>query len=753
MLLLIGFFCIQDGYAQNLFDNTEVLEFYLEFDQANWKKLLEKNIPTEEDIPAALIVNETRYDSIGVRYKGNSSLRVSSDKKPFNLSMDIYVDGQNLQGFDTLNLNNCFKDPTFVREIIAYEIADRYLPAAKTVFTKLFINNEYWGLYLMVEQLDRNFLRTSFGTDTGNHYKSERGSLTWERQETELYKKDYELKTNEAEDDWSDLIELIDKLNHLSGEEFTEEIYKVLDVDRALWYIAFCNLLVNLDSYIGSGHNFYLYHNPPDDRFHIIPQDLNEVLGVFSEKMSIPQLERLPIYYNINLPGRPLISKLLQVNEFRERYIAHFRTMFEEVWNISYWEPRITFYQDLIRSDVEADTKKLYSMNLFYENVVSNISATPGLLSFIQNRGAYLANIPELNRELATISVPVLGSNVITSKNEVTIDVNVERAVSVALWYSKNGKAFQNMKMIKESGSTFRADIPRQEPGTEVRYYIEAQADNGAYSYNPAHAEKEYYAYRVEFGMEGSAVVINELMASNDKTLPDIQGDYDDWIELHNVSNATVDLSGKFLTDDYEEPKKWKFPGGTIIEPHDYLLVWADNDTGDSPGLHTSFKLSKSGEEVFLFDSDENGNELMDGTTFGSQITDVSWGCLPDGKKPFQLLSAPSPNTSNETGTGIDSGSHLTMSGYKLYQNFPNPFNPTTTIRYKVPAESNVELIVYDILGRKVAVLVNEVVQAGVHEAVWDAKDKNGNPVGSGVYIYKFFAGEYTNHGKVLLLR
>ena len=80
--------------------------------------------------------------------------------------------------------------------------------------------------------------------------------------------------------------------------------------------------------------------------------------------------------------------------------------------------------------------------------------------------------------------------------------------------------------------------------------------------------------------------------------------------------------------------------------------------------------------------------------------------------------------------------------------NFPN-----TTIRNNIPAESHVKLIVYDILGIKMAVLADEVVQAGVHEAVWDAKDKNGNLVRSGVYIYKFIAGEYTNQGKVLFLR
>ena len=141
-----------------------------------------------------------------------------------------------------------------------------------------------------------------------------------------------------------------------------------------------------------------------------------------------------------------------------------------------------------------------------------------------------------------------------------------------------------------------------------------------------------------------SAVVINELMAANDNTMLDPQGDADDWIELKNTSEAVIDLSGMYLSDDRAEPKKWQFPAGTTIAAGGYLLIWADNDDGDSPGLHANFKLSADGESVVLSDTDANGNAIIDAVDFPAQTTDVSYGRSPEGTGSFQALATASPD-------------------------------------------------------------------------------------------------------------
>ncbi|MBI5326295.1 MAG: CotH kinase family protein, partial [Ignavibacteriae bacterium] len=207
--------------AQDLYNDSVIVEIRVEFSQPNWKDLLMQNVQSEKDIPCTLYFDGVRYDSVGIRYKGNSSFNVPSEKKPFNITMDAYKPDQNLLGYKTLNLNNGFFDPAFVREKIGYEIARNILPAVRANYAKLYINNEYWGLYLNVQQPNRTFLKEHFISDKGNNYKCDpRGDLRWYAADTLKYKKDYEKKTNEEEADWSDLVGFIDKLNNLPQQSF-----------------------------------------------------------------------------------------------------------------------------------------------------------------------------------------------------------------------------------------------------------------------------------------------------------------------------------------------------------------------------------------------------------------------------------------------------------------------------------------------------------------------------------------------------
>ena len=138
----------------------------------------------------------------------------------------------------------------------------------------------------------------------------------------------------------------------------------------------------------------------------------------------------------------------------------------------------------------------------------------------------------------------------------------------------------------------------------------------------------------------GPSVVINELMADNDNIIADPQGDYDDWLELHNLTDSSVTLTGMYLSDKEDEPTKWAFPENTEIPANGYLVVWLDEDVEDPEGLHADFKLSKGGEAVLLVDTDANGNTVLDSITFQEQETDVAFGRLPDGTGDFQMVQA-----------------------------------------------------------------------------------------------------------------
>ncbi len=145
-------------------------------------------------------------------------------------------------------------------------------------------------------------------------------------------------------------------------------------------------------------------------------------------------------------------------------------------------------------------------------------------------------------------------------------------------------------------------------------------------------------------------VVLNEFMAQNTTTLADpADGDFDDWIELHNPAASPVDLSGYFLSDNLDNRTQSILPPGTVIPAGGFLLVWADGEPGqnDPPNgrFHTSFSLSRTGEQIGLFAPD---GSTVDSLTFETQTTDVSQGRFPDGPDGDWLpMSSPTPGQPN----------------------------------------------------------------------------------------------------------
>jgi parallel beta-helix repeat protein len=144
-------------------------------------------------------------------------------------------------------------------------------------------------------------------------------------------------------------------------------------------------------------------------------------------------------------------------------------------------------------------------------------------------------------------------------------------------------------------------------------------------------------------------VVINEIMAANSATI--IDPDFNesaDWIELYNTGGSELDLSGYYLTDNISDTVKWMIPAGTLIAANGYLLIWAD---GMNTNLHTIFKLGSIGEEVGLYDSDQN---LLDSLIYPAQQTDISYGRTTDGDATWSWFAEATPAASNGNSTPYD---------------------------------------------------------------------------------------------------
>ena len=177
----------------------------------------------------------------------------------------------------------------------------------------------------------------------------------------------------------------------------------------------------------------------------------------------------------------------------------------------------------------------------------------------------------------------------------------------------------------------------------------------------------------------------------------------------------------------------------TTIPAHGHLILWADGDI-DQGAHHLGFRLSKDGEFLALTYVTDSDTIVLDSLTFGAQQEDVSWGRVTDGNKNWKFFDAPTPGTSNGQGS-MAPGSVQLPTQYALHQNFPNPFNPGTTIRFDVPKQSDISLTIWDIMGRRVKTLAEKTYQPGYYSIYWNATNEQNGPVAAGLYFYQLKSG------------
>lgn len=144
-------------------------------------------------------------------------------------------------------------------------------------------------------------------------------------------------------------------------------------------------------------------------------------------------------------------------------------------------------------------------------------------------------------------------------------------------------------------------------------------------------------------------VWVNEVMAQNATTLQDESGAYPDWFELYNPNDFAVDLEGWWISDDTEDKFKWQIPPGVTIDAGDYLVFFADGDTGDGP-LHASFQLGGlKNEDVALYGPNVEDNPLIDAIEdMGIAVPDISIARMPDGGPTWEQDASPTPGGANQ---------------------------------------------------------------------------------------------------------
>lgn len=504
----------------SFFDLDSIRTIEINFYDPNYDSILQSNweLGTGLNLPASIqLSNGEYYDSVGVRYKGNSTFSIAQSlqnpKFPLNIDVNDYIPGQTLMNIKDIKLANAFLDPTFCKEITGLNIYRNYLPSPEANLIKVYVQGVYLGLYVNTESINKQFLNKHFNENDGVFFKCDpvqqfgqigpagNADLGWRGTDTTLYYNDYDLKSPTG---WTEMRDLIYTLN------FTPELIdSVLNVDRVLWAFAANTVTANLDTYNGLfQHNYYMYQTQ-DGLFQMIPWDLSEsfegaVLGYTQTPDSMYEYDP---YQGFNCLNTPLVTRLIAntSTKYSKIYTAHVRTILEEKLDSLAIKGFIDPIQSQALPAVNADTNKLFSLFEYYYNVghhyiIPGVISLGGITSTANIRSDFLLANPEISKVPPSISnVQILDQGGV---DYVTAYISNESSVELMTTTSVYNSKFVSTTMY-DNGTNgdlvagdhiYTAVVPDQMGDLDVKFYIRAQ-NGDAYKLNPERAEYEFYIY------------------------------------------------------------------------------------------------------------------------------------------------------------------------------------------------------------------------------------------------------------------
>lgn len=599
-----------------------------------------------------------------------------------------------------------------------------------------FINGEYWGIHNIREKVNEHFLASHHNVDPENVDILEYEGAVVEGDNTH----------------YNALLEFIEN-NSPSSQQNYEYVKTQMDVENFIKYMNTQLYVANQD-WPGSNIKFWRPKSA-NSKWRWILFDTDFGFGLYEQQAhTINMLAFATATNGPSWPNPPwstfLFRKLLENNSFKNDFINYFCDMANTVVKSSVVVSKINSMKSVIESEIPRHHSRWNEM-ADWSNEVQR------MIQFANNRIAYsrLHFMEFFNA--GTVNLLTI-SGIDTAMGKVKINTVETESLS---W---TGHYFANVPI---------KIIARPKPGYRfVRWEGNLTSTNDTLTI----LVTNWISISPVFESDNSSlpgIVINEINYNSSVTF-----NPEDWLELYNNTDSTVDLSNWVFKDE-EDIHNFVIPSGTMLNAGEYIVLVYDTALFKPlfPNVlnyigNIGFGLSGGGEKLRLYDNNMN---IIDSLTYDDQ---QPWPTQPDGNGPTLSLRNPSlenslpeswdasighgtPGAVNDNFTSVEE-EEILPTEFSLEQNFPNPFNPITHIRYAVAdayyaSPVQVTLRVYDILGKEITTLVNEVKSPGIYEVVFDSQAFG---LSSGIYFYRIAihsdqlkAGKFSDTKKFILLK
>jgi len=378
------------------------------------------------------------------------------------------------------------------------------MESGKCNFAQVYVNGQYLGLYSNTETVNKSFCKRHFGskdntfvscTPVNSPTVATKSNLRYISDNQSDYEDSYVLKVGK----WADFITLCNTVTNNSSALET-----IMDIDKFLWYLAFNNITVNLDSYVGVySQNHYLYQNS-EGRFMTIPWDFNMSFGGFNNigagnrisQLNTTQRQQLALDVHKDDDYWPMIKNIYNNDRWKKMYLAHCKTIYKDYFENDTYLQSVQKWQSLAEQSVGADVNKFYSLNAFYNSLIDDYAvngyAVNGIKTLMDVRKTYLSALPEFSAVQATLYERALGYD----NSNITFTVRANDADKVFLYYRKKedgNNAFSSAEMILSNG-TYTATLLRETDITEYYFYAENSTIG---TFLPSNAAHKFFAFDI----------------------------------------------------------------------------------------------------------------------------------------------------------------------------------------------------------------------------------------------------------------